>query len=248
MEVQFNEKQKVQEDGYERPYHWMHAPESTEARLYFGYLSLCTDFLKGKEKNIQILDAGCGDGRFVNELCKQGFTDITGTDYSERALAFGRLFVPHAKFVQGDFTKLPFTDGQFDFIFLIETLEHIPPEEISPILKEFKRILKNDGSLIITVPSLYGGAPDAKSKHYQHFTVESLTASVVPHFEVEEMYGQDLISKFHLHKLYYKLIDNSLWEIKKLKRYYNLNVWRKHFNKCEPTAGRRLVALCKKTP
>lgn len=244
MEVEFDSKQKVQEEGYERPYHWMQVPGSTEARLYFGYLSLCIDFLAGKDKNIKILDAGCGDGRFVNELCERGFLDVIGTDYSERALSFAKLFVSKAKFVQGDFTHLPFPDDHFDVIFLIETLEHIPPKEIEPILKEFRRILKSDGELIITVPSLYGGAPGKDGKHYQHFTVESLTNSVAPNFEVKKMQGQDHMPKMHPLKLYYKLIDNPFWEIKPLKMHYNLHVWRKHFNTCEPKAGRCLVAVC----
>lgn len=52
-----------------------------------------------------------------------------------------------------DGQTLPFPDSYFDSIIAIEVFEHLPnPEEI---LDEFKRILKPNGNIIITIPFMY---------------------------------------------------------------------------------------------
>ncbi|MFN8285476.1 MAG: methyltransferase domain-containing protein [Chitinophagales bacterium] len=47
--------------------------------------------------------------------------------------------------ILGDARNTPFSNGQFDLINSNNTFEHIPPEILLPILKEFKRVLKPDG-------------------------------------------------------------------------------------------------------
>lgn len=239
----FTDKQQVQEDAYSIPAHWL-IPDrwSQKGRLYFGYLDRCCSFLSETPKDARILDAGCGDGRFLKELLDAGYTNIYGTDYSARALSFASLFVPEAKLVESELQHLPYDDGFFDKIFLIETLEHIPPEEIPAVLKEFARILAPHGELIVTVPSLLLGPPTPK--HYQHFTPDSLTATLLPVFSISALYGQDR-GGFHPLKVLYRLIDNKLWDIVALRTYYNKRVWPKVFNICEAENGRRLIARSK---
>ncbi|MFC1682217.1 class I SAM-dependent methyltransferase [Nanoarchaeota archaeon] len=49
--------------------------------------------------------------------------------------------------------KIPIKDNEFDILVCLETLEHIfYPEKI---IKEFKRIVKDDGILIISMPNEY---------------------------------------------------------------------------------------------
>ncbi len=47
--------------------------------------------------------------------------------------------------------NVPEADGSFDFAFANSVLEHIP--EPIPVLKEMCRVLKQNGSIVITVPS-----------------------------------------------------------------------------------------------
>jgi SAM-dependent methyltransferase len=183
------------------------------------------------------LDAGCGDARFLKLLQDRGFEQLYGADYSHRAIEFGKLMLPTVQLTEASISHLPYPDQFFDVIFLIETLEHIPPEEIAPIRQELKRLLKPQGQLIITVPST---AEPVAEKHYQHFSPDLLRSTIEPDFEVKEIIGQDYVP-FHLFKLLDKLIDNGLWEIKPLKRWYNTEFWLQHFNRCAAQDGRRLI-------
>ncbi len=240
-----SEKQQVQEDAYSLPAHWMILDRlDQKGRLYFGYLRRCISFLKGVPTTARILDAGCGDGRFLKELLSAGYANLYGTDYSARALTFAKLFVPEATFAEATLQKLPYEDGFFDKVFLIETLEHIPPTEIPDVLRELTRILAPRGELIITVPSLKLGPPTLK--HYQHFTPESLTQTLTPVFSVTSMTGQDRAG-VHPLKILYRLIDNKLWDITIVRKWYNKHVWPHLFNTCSAEQGRRLIARCSVT-
>lgn len=241
--MEFNQKQQAQEDDYKKPNHWFVEPDIDKGRIYNGYLSICQE-LAG-DKKAAILDAGCGDAAFLGRLAEAGYTNLTGIDYSERAINFARLLAPSVHFRVGDLVRLPFEDGDFDTIFCIETVEHLIPDTIPGILAEFKRVLKPGGRLVITVPSIANGIPSPESKHYQHFSVESLSAYISPLFTIEEIKGQDYVL-FHPLKLVYRLITNSWWDLPKLRSYYNLQIWPKYFNRCEPRAARRLIAVCRK--
>ena len=88
------------------------------------------------------LDAGAGDSR---NLCLLPQGSI-GLD----------LKIPNRlkqySYVQGDLnSKLPFRNGSFDSILCAHVLEHLskPPAT----LKEFHRVLKENGTLIIAIPN-----------------------------------------------------------------------------------------------
>lgn len=245
--MKLTEKQQEQEDDYKYgPYHWFKYRETFDGRLYFGYLDICLDFLKEKKlSEIKVLDAGCGDGRFTGEAVAAGVKNMYGVDYSQKAISFAKLIVTDANFQVADLIEAPFDDGFFDVIFFIETLEHIIPEKIDILLKGLSRILKKDGELIVTVPSMHNGKPSPESKHYQHFTPESLEKTLNTHFEIVEILGQDNV-RFHPLKIVYKLLDNKYWDIKVLRRFYNTKIWPKYFNECEPKYGHRLIAKCRK--
>ncbi|OIO40566.1 hypothetical protein AUJ61_01595 [Candidatus Pacearchaeota archaeon CG1_02_30_18] len=98
-----------------------------------------------------ILDAGCGNGKIsikVSKKCRK----VYGVDISKNA--FKKVIKINPKkieFIQTELEKLPFENNFFDKILCIETLEHvINPERV---LKEFYRVLKSSGTLIITYPT-----------------------------------------------------------------------------------------------
>jgi len=240
-----NNKQMVQEEEYEVPYHWFISPNSVGGRIYFGYLSICTNFIKSENNynNLNILDAGCGDARFLKELELLGVESLYGIDYSERAVSFAKLLLPKVEFKTADLSNIPYENNKFDYIFSIETIEHIIPNKISAILGEFARVLKPKGKLIITTPSLLAGIPSPDGKHYQHFSEKSLRDYLAPHFKNVRIFGQDK-SGFHPLKVLYRLIDNKIYQIHPLKNYYNINIWPKLFNYGFAHNSRRLIAEC----
>jgi len=98
----------------------------------------------------RLLDIGCGDGR-VSELYKEKATKVYGIDISEKALseASGRGIETSFQ----DLNQLPlgFEDNYFNCVVLTDVVEHV----INPLglLKEVRRILKDDGRVIVTVPN-----------------------------------------------------------------------------------------------
>ncbi len=96
------------------------------------------------------LDVGCATGFVVEALTELGF-DALGTDLSYWAVehpakgATGRLR-------QGDLLRgLPFSDDEFSLVTCLEVLEHLPPEHISRVLHELRRICS--GYVVATIPS-----------------------------------------------------------------------------------------------
>jgi SAM-dependent methyltransferase len=47
-------------------------------------------------------------------------------------------------------TPLPFSEGSFDSVTLLDVLEHVAPQR--SLLQELRRVLKDDGVLVVTVP------------------------------------------------------------------------------------------------
>ena len=83
------------------------------------------------------VDLACGD----NELAKSRENSI-GVDIKN----YGRVDV-----VQEDFSILPFESDSIDTVTIIAALNYIP--NVEAVLTEIYRILKGDGSLILTLPN-----------------------------------------------------------------------------------------------
>lgn len=73
----------------------------------------------GRIRTGRAIDLGCGTGREVIYLAKQGF-DATGVDISPTAIGMARKSAEaagiEARFLVGDLTDLPDLDGRFDLI------------------------------------------------------------------------------------------------------------------------------------
>jgi ubiquinone/menaquinone biosynthesis C-methylase UbiE len=110
------------------------------------------------KKGEMILDIGSGRGEMAHQLSKYG-TEVYAIDYSINAIIiaterFGSEDRLH--FIQMDAKNLEFQDKYFDKIFMIDIVEHLNPEELKMVLSEAKRVLKDNGALVIhTAPNLY---------------------------------------------------------------------------------------------
>jgi 2-polyprenyl-3-methyl-5-hydroxy-6-metoxy-1,4-benzoquinol methylase len=102
-----------------------------------------------------ILDVACKDAVLLDLLERIGAqVSYTGLDISSRVLEANRNRRPNAAFVLGDIVQgTTFHDKSFDRIFALEILEHVP----NPVamLQEIRRLLKDDGQLLVSVPNPY---------------------------------------------------------------------------------------------
>lgn len=101
-----------------------------------------------------ILDIGCGDGFFTNELTYIfPKSKVYGMDISKKAIKKASIKYKKIKFVFGNSEeKLPFPKNCFDLIFCGEIVEHIV--DIDKFFIEIRKVLKKDGLIIITTPNL----------------------------------------------------------------------------------------------
>lgn len=107
-------------------------------------------FLLRLSKNSRVLDVGCGPGNLVKYVLSRGY-EAEGIDLSEKMIEIAREKVPEGKFTLMDMHRLDYGDALFDGVTAIFSLIHIPSTDIADVLKEFNRILKLGGFVLLIV-------------------------------------------------------------------------------------------------
>src|SRR6185436_1739843 len=124
--------------------------------------------------SLRVLDAGCGSGRMMSELAKDGF--VSGLDLSPQAVALARSR-RHPSVTLGRVERMPYADHSFDVVTCLDVLEHTPDDGRS--LAELRRVTRTGGHLVLTVPA-YGflwSNHDVVNGHYRRYTRSSLRAA-----------------------------------------------------------------------
>jgi 2-polyprenyl-3-methyl-5-hydroxy-6-metoxy-1,4-benzoquinol methylase len=130
----------------------------------------------------QILDAGCGTGHLTIDLLKAGY-EVTAIDSSPELIGLLRETIKNEKLHLTTFiTDIRNLNGliheKFDTIVCLDVIEHIDTDEI--VLKNFRELLKSEGTLIISVPAvkyLYGQR-DKDVGHFRRYDKAELTDTV----------------------------------------------------------------------
>ncbi len=102
-------------------------------------------------KDNVILDAGCGTGGMFNTLSKYG--NVYGSDQSPAAVEFAKEKNIAAEIATGSITELPFANNTFDMVVCLDVLYHAMVGSDNRALREFWRVLRPGGILIIREPA-----------------------------------------------------------------------------------------------
>ena len=96
-------------------------------------------YLEDVPKNAKILEVGCGSGRFLEFLEKNGYKNIYGIDSSKEMMDIAKKRTK-AILIKGDAYKLPFSKNSFEVVFSIHVLMHIsnPKKVIGEMLRVSK--------------------------------------------------------------------------------------------------------------
>lgn len=195
MSYNLKPEQRNQENEYWFPYHYVSRFENNNFKHFYldtwaiNYASTIEFLLKSivPKHNSKIIDIGCGDGRLTRELSfAYRHSSVTGIDFSKRAIAI-------AKAMNHDISNIEFkaldvinhsTLGEFDIAVLMEVFEHIPLENCNMFIKGVHNLLRDQGVLYLTVPHQNKAT---EYKHFQHFSIETITSYLLPYFDVVEV-------------------------------------------------------------
>jgi ubiquinone/menaquinone biosynthesis C-methylase UbiE len=116
------------------------------------------------QRRLRLIDIGCGTGRFL-DFVKQAWPRLlaTGLEMSE---AYGRESKRHLRrrsrigFVVGDATRIPVPDNSHDAVTSIFMFHELPPKVRRDAFREFARILKPGGRIVLVDSLQLGDEPD----------------------------------------------------------------------------------------
>lgn len=110
---------------------------------YFGDKA-CQILYRLMRKHLKepVLDVGAGTGALVRAMQRKGYRAVTGID-----------LYPKADFIKkGMITDIPYSDSTFNTVICTEVIEHLTTRQIDNGLNEVRRVLRQNGKLIISVP------------------------------------------------------------------------------------------------
>lgn len=144
------------------------------------------------EKDSSILEVGPGPGYFSVDVArsipdgKLVLFDIQQEMLDKAGKRLKRNGITNVEFVKSDGHTFPFSDDQFDIIFMVTVLGEV--EEKETYLREFGRILKKGGRIVISEQK---GDPDLMREE-----------------ELEEMFSKEgfRIAERYGNRLYYTLV------------------------------------------
>ncbi len=136
------------------------------------------------EKNSfkKILDFGCADGYFIENLKKITNLNIIGIDNDVES-----ILICKNKNIQ-IFKNLEEINYKFDFIYSLNTLEHIFND--LKILKHFNSKLKNNGKIFLYLPAFQKlfSSMDKKTGHFRRYNKKAIKKKLIKAgFKIEKI-------------------------------------------------------------
>ncbi len=106
------------------------------------------------DKEMKILDLGCGYGLMVVGLRKLGFKAF-GCDSDSYSITIAKQILSENKMdpriIIKNSKRLPYREGTFDFVYLNHVLTYV--KDLSSFFKEIRRVLKKNGRVYLIGPN-----------------------------------------------------------------------------------------------
>jgi len=124
-----------------------------------------------QQKNLDILDVGCGAGNMIHHLAQYG--RVRGIEVDARPVKIAQSRGYDVRL--GDATQqIPFPDSSFDLVTALDVIEHVDADET--VLREAFRVLRPGGHLLITTPAFpqLWSYNDVLNAHKRRYTAKGL--------------------------------------------------------------------------
>lgn len=99
----------------------------------------------------RLLDVGCGTGRDARAFTTV-IPTVIGIDLSAGLLSAARSVAADAHFLRADMRQLPLRDDTIDAVWSMASIVHLESNEAAAALREIRRVLRNNGGLLLSVP------------------------------------------------------------------------------------------------
>lgn len=122
----------------------------------------------------KLLNIGFGYGILEEQIIQKKFNlKLFGIDISNNAVK--NLNKKYGiKYKLGDIRNIKFKNSYFNVVLALDVIEHLNNTGVSTALQEIRRILKNNGILIISIPINEKKEDSIRNKHLQNFSSRKL--------------------------------------------------------------------------
>lgn len=156
-----------------------------------------------------VLDAACGSG-YGTQILSKIVKKIVGIDVSKEAITYAKnnFQSNNINFFEANLEKkLLFDDEYFDAIISFETIEHL--EEQEAMIKEFARVLKKEGLIIISSPDkeIITKTKIKNPYHVRELTKKEFIDLISKYFSIENIFGQ---TKLVILPFWKRMIKNAV--------------------------------------
>lgn len=156
---------------------------------YGGMTAISLALLRGAlpRRGLRLLDAGCGAGGMLRHLAEYG--QAAGIDLHPLALKHARAASP-APLARASVERLPFAGSSFDVVTSFDVLYHLSVNDDLAALREFARVLRRGGALLIRVPaweSLRGAHDDIVHTRHRYRAAELRAKLLAAGFRIERL-------------------------------------------------------------
>ena len=130
----------IKDKNYGMKYYSLHCStdtldyERTSKKFFFAYQKYIFH-----DRNIAILDIGCGYGNLLHGLLMKGYTNLYGLDRSQDQIDVTKRKVGCECFRGTPLDVLPEWKEQFELIFCNHVLEHVKEDEIEMFINSAHR-------------------------------------------------------------------------------------------------------------
>ena len=143
-------------------------------------------------KNKTVADLACGEG-YGSALLAQSAKQVTGIDIDAKTIETAQLKYKsnqNLNLISADVLHTPLSGDSVDVVVSFETLEHLTAHQ--QLLSEFKRILKDNGILVLSTPDkdVYSGSEHHNKYHVKELDTLAFKTLVSGQFKHVLFFGQ----------------------------------------------------------